>query len=393
MNTITLVAALVALVLGLAVGYAIGLGRRERVPLEADLAGRLGAAEARAQALSQENLQLRGDAARDQDLLRAFAPIQAKLTDVERHVATLETERAAQYAALNQQLLGAQATDRELRAVTGSLAGSLRSSSARGTWGEVELRRVLELSGLTNHIDFVEQGSLRSDDGGRGRPDVIVTLPGGKYVAIDAKAPMAAYLGPVGSGLEGDGERDAPGHAKALRAHVDALAKRNYPGALGASPDFTVMFLPMESLLSAALGADPGLLDYAMAKGITPATPTSLLALLKTVAVMWRQTTVTEQAAELLDLGKSLYERLGVFAGHVGKVGSALESAVVHYNRMVGSLESRVLVTCRSFDGFDASKLTAMPVSPEKAQVKHLSAPEFAGAFTADSAGGPGHAR
>jgi DNA recombination protein RmuC len=145
----------------------------------------------------------------------------------------------------------------------------------------------------------------------------------------------------------------------------------------------------MESLLGAALDADPGLLDYALAKGVTPATPTSLLALLKTIAATWRQATATEQATELLELGKALYDRLGTFADLVSKVGSALETTVKRYNGMVGSLESRLLVTCRGFDGFDAAKLEATTITPEKAQVRHLSAPEFAGMSIPDLQGVP----
>jgi DNA recombination protein RmuC len=379
MTTTGVIVAVLCLVLGLTAGFAGGLerGRGKGLPGEAEAALRLGAAEVRAAALEQENTQLRNLTARDQEMLRVLGPLQTKLQEVQTHVAVLEKERASQYAALTEQLRSVQATDTALRTSTEALAASLRSSSARGTWGEVELRRVLELSGLGRHIDFYEQRSFFRDDAAQLRPDVTVALPGGKYVAIDAKAPMEAFL--QAGALDGSNQEAAlVGHARALRGHIDALTKRNYPAALGSSPDFTVLFLPMESLLSSALEADPSLLEYALGRGITPATPASLLALLKTVAVVWRHATVTEEAHELLELGQALYDRLGVLGDHVAKVGSALAGTVARYNQMVGSLESRVLVAARSFEGFDASKLTATPIPPDKAQVRSLTAPELA---------------
>jgi DNA recombination protein RmuC len=223
------------------------------------------------------------------------------------------------------------------------------------------------------------------------RPDVTVTLPGGKHIAVDAKAPMDAFL--QAGALQG-GEREAAlaAHSRALRGHVDALAKRNYPGALAASPDFTVLFLPMESLLTGALEADPSLLEHALARGVAPATPSSLRALLKTVAVIWRQATVEDEARELLELGRTLYGRLGVLAGHVTNLGAALTQAVERYNKLVGSLESRVLATARAFDGFEASKLGAAPIAADKGLVRDLTQQELRGQFVVGDQGGGGSA-
>jgi DNA recombination protein RmuC len=242
----------------------------------------------------------------------------------------------------------------------------------------------LEVSGLTNRIDFAEQAASPGigEDRGR-RPDVVVSLPGAKSIAIDAKVPLTAYLDaaaiPAGAGGDQSRERErlVAQHAKAVRAHVDALASRRYWSGLELSPEFTVMFIPTESLLGEALRADPTLLEHALARGVAPATPSGLFALLKTVATIWQQATVAQEARDLLDLGRELHSRLGALGTRVGKLGRTLTSAVRDYNDVVGSLERRVLVTTRRFEAFDATTLAAAPIDSESAQVRHLSAPEL----------------
>lgn len=340
---------------------------------------RAAAAEASAARLLEENAELHRRAARDQDVLRALAPVQTTLHQVGEHVAALERERTEQYTVLTEQLHHARRADVELHETTAQLAAALRSTSARGQWGEVELRRVLEASGMLRHVDFTEQRSV-----GTGRPDVVVHLPGEKYVAVDAKVPMDAYLEASAIPEHATGEdaerreRLLAAHAKALRAHVDALAKRRYHEQLGTSPELVVMFVPSEGLLAAALEADPALLEHALRQGVAPTSPASLLALLRTTATIWASSRVTEDARALLELGRTLYERLAAVAAHVSQLGRALESAVVHYNRAVGSMESRLLVTARSFDGLDRDGLDATPITPDRAQVRRFTAPELA---------------
>ncbi|MDR1152314.1 MAG: DNA recombination protein RmuC [Bifidobacteriaceae bacterium] len=347
-------------------------------------AGEAGA-QAAAERLYQENCELKDQARRDHDVIRALEPVRSKLTDLHEQVARLEQERTAQYASLAEQMRGAAATSERLRTQTEALAGALRTTSARGQWGEVELRRVLEVSGLMRHVSFVEQAALGSSAGtqdGR-RPDVVVSLPGDRSIAIDAKVPLSAYLDAADipdGGTEHqvrDKERLLGQHSKALRGHIETLAGREYWSGLAFSPEFTVMFIPTESLLGEALRADPSLLEHALARGIAPATPSTLLALLKTVAVIWQTSAITEDARDLLDLGRELYGRLGVLGDHMGKLGRSLTGAVRDYNAAVGSWERGVVVTTRRFEAFDVSKLALAPIPDDKAQVRQLTAPEL----------------
>ena len=332
--------------------------------------------EALAQAQGERDAQ-RERERREATVLTALSPVQETLQLMHRSVTALERDRQTQYGALSEQLRRAQETDESLRAATASLSGALRSTSARGTWGEAQLRRIVEASGLTRHVDFDLQVTLTGDDGSTGRPDMVVWLPGEKSLAVDAKAPMDAFL--RATGLD-DAEQALAmrQHAKALRGHIDALAKRAYWSALPASPEFVVCFLPSEAMLSAALDADDTLLDHAFAQGVALASPVSLWSTLKTVAYTWTQQEVSEQAHELFRLGNQLYERLGTLAGHASDMRSALDKTVTAYNRFAASLESRVLVTARRFPGIDQSKLDAMPTPAElTAATRGLTASEF----------------
>jgi DNA recombination protein RmuC len=341
---------------------------------------RYAAAEATAARLREENSELKSQAKRDQDVLKALAPVQEKLTEVQAHVVRLEKEREGQYAKLNEQLRQARETDEKLLSSNHALTTALKSTSARGQWGEMQLRRVLEVSGLTNHVSFDEQVKLvHRDSEGSGRPDAVVHLPGDMHLAIDAKVPFDAYLKACAITDDPDGSLAKPflaEHARALRTHIDHLAKRAYPRSLDHSPEFTVMFLPSEQLLTAALDADPSLMDFALQKNIAPATPSSLLAVLKTVGTIWQQTVVTEQAAELLELGKTFYERIGTLSGHVTSLGNSLERAVANYNKMIGSFEKNVLVSARRFELFDPEKIGFNVIDGANATVRPLTAPE-----------------
>lgn len=351
---------------GLLLGYLAAVARSGRTRAE------LAAALARSQRLEEEAGELRDRAARDSDVLRALAPVSSSLERLGDQVAMLERERIEQYSALSSQLTTAREGHEELRRTTASLASALRSTSARGQWGEVELRRILEAAGMLRHVDFAVQEAVSET----GRPDVVVHLPGGRAVPIDAKVPFDAWL--EASAIHGDDPRSVArrrdleaAHAKAVRAHVDALARRDYHAQLG-NAEFTVMFVPSEALLAAAMDADPALLEHALRRGVSLVSPSSLLALLRAVAAVWAHQEVSDQARELLRLGRTLYERLGVVAGHMSTVGRSLKASVAAYNKAVASLESRLLVTAREFEALGAAAPTLEEIDGDSAQVREF---------------------
>ncbi|WP_454084594.1 DNA recombination protein RmuC [Georgenia sp. Marseille-Q6866] len=385
-TTTAILLAVATLATGLVLGLLLGRVRAEAATSRARQEA--AAARARAEALAEECADLRERASRDHDVLRALAPVRATLAQVGEHVAELERERTEQYTVLAERLHAAQRSDAELRATTASLAGALRSGTIRGQWGEVQLRRVLEASGMLRHVDFLEQSTVVSLPGARagagaGRPDVVVRLPEEKYLVIDAKVPFDAYLEASAITAVDDPEasdrreRLLAAHARALRGHVDALASRRYHEQLAGSPELVVMFVPSEGLLAAALEADPVLLEHALRQGVAPTAPSSLMALLRTTATIWSSASVTEDAKRLLELGRTLYERLGTVAGHTAQLGRTLESAVQHYNRLVGSVESRLLVTARAFEGLDPGGLEVREVDADRAQVRRFTASEL----------------
>lgn len=318
-------------------------------------------------AVEHARVEQRAEAARVQQqnaVLTALAPVRESLQQMQNKVATLEQERHAQFGSLAEQLRRAQESDEALRATTESLAGALRSTATRGVWGETQLRRVVEAAGLTRHVDFDLQSTISSDRG-QGRPDMVIRLAGGTSIAVDAKVPLDAYL--EASALAGGDAQEAERrqymqkHVKAVRAHIDALAKKAYWSGLDASPEFVICFLPSESLLASAIDEDPTLLDYAFGKRVALASPVNLWAVLKTVAFTWTQQEVSTEARNLLKLGTQLFERVGTLAGHADDLRRALERTVDSYNKFAGSLESRVLVTARQFPGIDASTLDDAP--------------------------------
>ena len=294
-------------------------------------------------------------------VLEALAPVQETLRTMQGKVGELEQQRARQYGAIEEQLLQTRASTEQVRSTAESLAAALRNNSVRGAWGESQLRRLVEAAGLTNRVDFDLQVTSRSEDGAR-RPDLVVRLPEGKCIAVDAKVPLAAYLeaSDIPAGAQGAeaARRDAllKEHVKAVRAHIDALAAKGYWSDF-VSPEFVIAFLPSESLLSAALAADPSLLDYSFGKRVALASPVNLWAVLKTVAFTWTQQAVTEDAQKLFDLSRTLYERLSALAARAEKLRGAIERTVTAYNDFAGTLESRVLVTARQINRMDESKI------------------------------------
>jgi DNA recombination protein RmuC len=314
----------------------------------------------------------------DRELAATLAPLSATLHRVEGQVRTLERDRVDQFARLDAQLDAVLASGEALRTQTSALAGALRSPTARGAWGEVQLRRVIEHAGMLARVDFDLQTSGRTAGGAGVRPDVVVHLPGGKHVVVDAKAPLAAFLEASEAADDADRQRSAAAaHARALRAHVDALAAKEYWTAFEPSPEIVVCFVPGEAFLASACSADPALLEHAMARRVVLATPTTLLALLRTVALTWQSEALSGSAKALFELGRELHGRLAGLGAVTSKLGRSLFRAVEDYNAVVGTLERRVLVSARRIRDLDVTDLELAVVEPVEAAPRPLTAVEL----------------
>lgn len=394
LTTLTLAVAL-SLTLGTAIGFfwgRAGTGSTNALrDKNARLTAELAAATQAEKLLTDRVKSLEARAEADADVLLALAPIKTQLATMEKSVRTMESERAKQYGGLAQAISDSNKTQSQLRDLTGTLSSALRSTSARGTWGEAQLKRVVEAAGMEPHVSYSEQmtSSLEDAQGQlRGiRPDMVINLPGGKTVILDAKAPLGAYLDAQES--EGPAQKaDLDRHAKAVRAHIDALASKQYWAAFDATPELVLCFIPAESALAAALAHDRHLLDYAASKNIALVAPVSLLAALKAIAFSWRQESLTDNARELFALSQQLYERLGTTGTHLTALGRSLTRAVDSYNGLLGSLETRVFVTARKI-----AELNKAPVqeslfpTPNESTVKPLTSPEFLGAAPQPQAG------
>ncbi|HRN29130.1 MAG TPA: DNA recombination protein RmuC, partial [Terrimesophilobacter sp.] len=285
-------------------------------------------------------------------VLQMLTPVQENLRALQLKVTDLETQRQKQHGELTQQLKSATESEERLRSTAESLAAALKSNSTRGVWGETQLRNVVEAAGLIERVDFDVQSSVDSD-AGAGRPDMVVHLPGGKNIAVDAKVPFNSYLEASGIPTTATGDEGAKrerlirDHVKALRSHVDKLASKQYYAGLDASPELVIAFIPSESLVSSAMEADPAIMDYAFGKRVALASPVTLWSVLKTVAFSWQQNVLTEDAKELFQVGKELYSRLSTLSDHVEKLGRTIERSVKDYNAFVGSLERNVLPSAR----------------------------------------------
>lgn len=307
---------------------------------------------------------------------RAVAPLHETLRRYEQRVAELERDRVDAYAELREQVRSMSVVSDELRTETKQLVAALRAPQVRGRWGEHQLRRIVEAAGMLEHCDFEEQVSAATDQQGI-RPDLVIRLHGGRSVVVDAKAPFDAYLSAMEADTEQERDRHLQAHAKHLRSHINALAAKSYWSAFEQSPEFVVLFVPADAFLDAALQRDPTLLEYAFTRNIVLATPATLMALLRTVAYAWRQEALARNAAAVHALARELYGRLSTLGEHVTKLGNALGNAVTAYNRAVGSLESRVLVSARKLAGLGVSSddLAAPPqieVAPRQTQAPEL---------------------
>ena len=303
---------------------------------------------------------------RQQSISEMVKPVKETLGKLDEGLRLLEKERKGDHASLRTQVSLLMDAKNELSKETGNLVKALRSPIARGRWGEIQLRRVVEMAGMLNHCDFYEQVTESTGENTSLRPDLIIKLPGGRQVIIDSKVPLEAYLDGVQS--ESDTEREAKykDHARLVRAHVTALGKKSYHQHFSPTPEFVVLFLPAETFFSTALQYDPTLIEAGVDQGVIIATPTTLIALLRAVSYGWKQESLSRHAEEVSELGHELYKRIVDMSSHFSKMGRGLSSAVEAYNKGIGSLESRVLVSARKFKEMGAA---ASMLELERAEV------------------------
>ncbi len=308
------------------------------------------------------------------------APRRESLGKVETQVSALESARKEAYGSLTEAVRSLREDQLRLRSETSNLVTALRAPHVRGRWGEIQLRRVIELAGMVQHCDFVEQPTTDDGDGRVLRPDVLVNLPGGKSIVVDSKAPLAAYLDAFAADVTDEARQIAlRDHARQVRDHIVKLGQKAYWRQFESTPEFVVMFLPDESFLRAALEHDPSLVEFAADNGVITASPTNLIGLLRAVHYGWQQETIAEGARQISDLGRELYKRLSTMGAHFSKLGRSLDTAVRSYNETVGSLERQVLPQARRFEQHGITGIAPPELTPIERQTRVISAPELVG--------------
>jgi DNA recombination protein RmuC len=374
----TVFALLAGVAIGLALGYLLARNRLGTAAATAEERAR--AAQERAALLERQATERTaladGQLAQRFDVESLVGPMRETLARVELQLRESDDARIRSHAALAEQVEFTRLGAEQLREQTSALVTALRRPEARGRWGELQLRRVAELAGMAAHVDFDEQVIV---EGGQ-RPDMVVRLAGGKNVVVDSKVSLAAYLDASSAGDESARDNRLAAHARHLRAHVDQLGSKAYWSALPQSPEFVVMFVPGEAFLAPALEYDPGLLEYALARRVHLATPTTLVSMLRTVQYAWQQQALSENARAVFDVGRELYDRLSGLGKHMDKLGRSLTSSVAAYNATIGTLETRVLVSARKLSalGITDAELTAPGAVTDTP--RPLSAPELVSA-------------
>ena len=315
---------------------------------------------------------------RKKEIETLVKPIGESLSKFEHRVGEIEKAREGAYGAITEQVKSLAEGQTNLRSETGRLVQALRQPKTRGRWGEYQLRNVLEMAGMTEHVDFVEEKTIEGEDG-RLRPDVIVRLPGGKSVIVDAKTSLEAYLSAVETDDEDTREQLMADHARQVRDRVRTLASRDYWNALPETPDFVVMFIPGEAFFAAAIERDPGLFETAVRRRVLICTPTTFVALVKAIAYGWQQEKLAESALEIAERGRDLYDRIKVFGGHMGDLGRSLRQAVDRYNQGIGSLEGRLLPAARRFEtlGVVSAGSSIPALEPVELEAREVQAEEL----------------
>ncbi len=316
-------------------------------------------------------------ARRERAVQELVKPIGESLDKVNREIGEMEKRRISSHSSLEQLISLVDENQRALQKETGNLVRALRRPEVRGRWGELQLRKVVEMAGMLDHVDFVEQTTVEGD-AGRLRPDMIIQLPGGQQVIVDAKAPLDAYLASVEAGSDEERRALLDDHARHIHDHMKKLGQKTYWREFDQAPEFVVMFLPGENIFGQALAQDPSLIEKGVDEKVVPASPTTLIALLRSVAYGWNQQRLAENAEKISQLGRDLHKRIRTLADHFGKVGLNLDRSVKSYNDALGSLERQVLPQTRKIAEHGASSGKELPEpAPIETSVREIQAPEL----------------